>query len=44
MPMKKIQAFQTEVYSNKIKYKVHRRMLIMLLFHGSLYKCNFLLA
>jgi len=40
MPMKKIQAFQTEVYINKIKYKAHRKTLITLLFHGLLYKCK----
>jgi hypothetical protein len=38
--MKQIQAFQTEVYINKVKYKVHNRALIMLLFHGLLYKCK----
>jgi hypothetical protein len=40
MPMKKIQAFQTDVYVNKIKYKVYRKTLITLLFHGLLYKCK----
>jgi len=40
MPMKKIKAFQTEVYINKIKYKVYRKTLIMVLFHSLLYKCK----
>jgi hypothetical protein len=40
MPMMKIEAFQTEVYIDKIKYMVHRRTLITLLFHGLLYKCK----
>ena len=28
MPKKKIVAFQTEVYVNKIKYKVHKKTFI----------------